>query len=358
MAISFGSIREKVLAGHRLSPEEGLFLFSPQRDLHAVGELAAAVRRRKNDEKAFYSINAHLNPTNVCTHRCPICAYSRDAGDPDAYEMTEEQIDEHVRDAVDAGCTEIHIVGGLHPGKDYAWYRGIVSQVRAAAPDVFIKAWTAEEIAHFAKLAGMSIRKTLEDLIAAGLNGMPGGGAEVFAPEIRKQIAPKKIDAETWLAIHGEAHALGLKTTATMLYGHLEKPEHRIDHLVRLRDQQDRSGGFLAFVPLQFHPEGTQFADLEPATGLTDLKVVAISRLMLDNFDHIKAYWVSLGLGTAQTALAYGADDLDGTVRRERIHHAAGAKSPQALGIEDLRDLIEEAGLVPVQRDSVYNEVA
>ncbi len=357
MQVSFESIREKVLEGRRLTFEEGVFLFRPDVDLHAIGELATVVRRRKNDDIAYYSINAHLNPTNVCGHRCPICAFSRDVDAPDAYEMSEEQIVEHVRQAVEGGCTEIHIVGGIHPEKDYAWYRGIISRVRAAAPDAFIKAWTALEIAHFAKISRMSVRETIVDLMKAGLNGMPGGGAEIFAPEIRRQIAPTKLDAKTWLSIHAEAHALGLKTTATMLYGHLERPEHRIDHLVQLRAQQDRTGGFLAFVPLVFHPEGTRFADLEQASGLDDLRVIAVSRLILDNFDHIKAYWVSLGLGTAQAALAYGADDLDGTIRKERIHHAAGAKSPEALGVDDLCDLIEEAGFRPVQRDSLYRKV-
>jgi aminodeoxyfutalosine synthase len=348
------SIRDKALAGQRLSAAEGEFLFEPEVDLHVVGDLANRVRERKNGNLAYYNINAHLNPTNVCLYRCPLCAYSCDVGDPRAYVMSGEEMLARAQEAVDNGCTELHIVGGLHPEKPFSWYLEILRNVHEAYPSLHLKAWTAVEIARFAQLAETTAEAVLKELIAAGLGSLPGGGAEIFDPEIRRQIAPRKIDAETWLAVHRTAHSLGLRTNATMLYGHLENARHRIDHLVRLRALQDETSGFQAFIPLSFHPEGTRFGHLKPPSGLLDLRTVAISRLMLDNFDHIKAYWISLGIGTAQAALAYGADDLDGTVRHELIHHEAGAKTPEILSVDQLRGLILEAGREPVERDTLY----
>jgi len=353
------SIRAKVEAGERLSAADGEFLFSPEVDLHAVGELADAVRRRKNGETVFYNINLHINPTNVCVFRCALCAYSceDESGDPRCYAMDRQDILDRGREATEAGCTELHIVGGAHPSKPFEWYLGLIRDLHEAFPRLHLKAWTAVEIDHFSRITKRPVRSILEELMAAGLGSMPGGGAEIFDPQVRTQICPRKADAQTWLDIHRTAHELGLKTNASMLYGHIESAEHRVDHLVRLRQLQDATGGFQAFVPLAFHPEHTAMAHLRRVSPLVDLRVTAVSRLMLDNFDHIKAYWISLGVGTAQTALAYGADDLDGTVRRERIHHDAGADSPEALTVDQLRALIAEAGRVPVERDSLYRPV-
>jgi aminodeoxyfutalosine synthase len=350
-------IGAKVEAGERLSAADGEFLFSPAVDLHAVGELADIVRRRKNGEVAYYNLNLHVNPTNVCIFRCALCAYSRDEEDPRAYTMSDAGILAQAKEAVDAGCTELHLVGGVHPQKTFDWYLGITRDLRAAFPRLHLKAWTAVEVDHFAHIARRSVRSILEDLLEAGLGSMPGGGAEIFDPQVRSEICPRKADARAWLDIHRTAHQLGLRTNASMLFGHIESVEHRIDHLVQLRQLQDTTGGFQAFVPLAFHPENTPLRRLQRVSPLMDLRVVAVSRLMLDNFDHVKAYWISLGVGTAQTALAYGADDLDGTVRQERIHHEAGATSPEALTVEQLRALISEAGREPVERDSLYRRV-
>lgn len=356
------AIRAKVESCQRLSREDGEFLFRPDVDLHAVGRLADRVRRRKNASVAFYNVNAHLNPTNVCVYRCPLCAYSRDPSDPDAYVMTRDEILARGREAVEAGATELHIVGGLHPAKDYAWYRGILADLHEAYPALHLKAWTPIEIAWFAETSGRTVREILEDLKGVGLGSMPGGGAEMFDAEIRAQIAPRKANAETWLAVHRTAHALGLRTNATMLYGHVERAvaaRSRVDHLLRLRELQDETGGFQAFIPLAFHPEGTPLAQRvpRPPTALDDLRTIAVSRLLLDNFDHIKAYWISLGVPTAQIALGYGADDLDGTVRHEKIHHEAGSKAPETLTVEELEALIREAGFEPVERDTLYRRV-
>ncbi|MCS7305963.1 MAG: aminofutalosine synthase MqnE [Thermoguttaceae bacterium] len=351
-------IEAKVEAGRRLSAEEGLWLFDPSLSLHRLGQWADRVCRRLHGQVVYYVRNAHLNPTNVCALRCPICAYSRAAGDPDAFTMSVEEVLAEVQEAVDAGCTEIHIVGGLHPEKPYQWYRDLLRLVHEAFPQLHLKAWTAVEIAWFAQQTDRSIRAILEDLIQVGLGSLPGGGAEIFANRVRQQITPRKIDAQTWLAVHREAHRLGLRSNATMLYGHLETPAERIDHLIQLRQLQDETGGFLAFVPLAFHPARTQLAHLSGPTGLDDLRTMAVSRLILDNIPHLKAYWVSLGVGTAQTALAYGANDFEGTVRQERIHHAAGSPAPLALSVQEICRLIRETGRQPVERDSLYRPIS
>lgn len=357
MNVFLDQLRDKVSRGERLTRADGEFLFGPDVDLHAVGELADLVRQRKNGNVAYYNINAHLNPTNVCIFRCPLCAYSCDAGDAKGYVLAGDEILACGQEAMDAGATELHIVGGIHPEKPFDWYLGILRDLHQAFPPLHLKAWSAVEIAWFSTLTGRSHQFVLEAMIEAGLGSLPGGGAEIFHTDVRSRIAPRKADAETWLEVHRAAHRLGLRSNATMLYGHVETAAHRVDHLLRLRDLQDETGGFQAFIPLSFHPEGTQFRHLEKPSGPLDLRVVAISRLLLDNFDHIKAYWISLGVGTAQVALAYGADDLDGTVRQERIHHDAGATSPQVLSVEQLRGLIREAGREPVERDTLYRPV-
>jgi aminodeoxyfutalosine synthase len=353
----FDTIRQKVESAERLSAMEGEYLYRADVDLHAIGELADIVRRRKNGNVAYYNLNAHLNPTNVCVYRCALCAYSHDDDDRNAYVLSIDDILKRGREASASGCTEMHIVSGAHPDKPYEWYVEIIRQLHAALPRLHLKAWTAVEIDWFSKISKRSVKSVLDEMVSAGVSSMPGGGAEIFDPEVRTRIAPRKADARTWLSVHRAAHVLGLKTNASMLYGHIESIEHRIDHLVQLRQLQDVTGGFQAFVPLAFHPKNTHFNYLPGPSALDDLRTVAVSRLMLDNFDHIKAYWISLGIGTAQTALAYGADDLDGTVTQEKIHHAAGAKTPTSLTLSDLRSLITEAGRKPIERDSLYRRV-
>lgn len=350
-------IEEKVERGERLTHQDGLVLFDPNTPLHEVGRLADLVRRRKNGDVAYYNINSHLNPTNVCVYRCVFCAFRADLRDPKGYVMSDDQILARGREAVENGCTEMHIVGGLHHQKKYEWYVHLVQLLHDAFPQLHLKAWTAVEINWFEFLAKKPVRAILEDLKAAGLGSMPGGGAEIFHPEIRDQICEHKADANHWLDIHRTAHQLGLKTNCTMLYGHLEQPWHRVDHLIRLRQLQDETGGFQTFVPLAFHPQNTGLAHLRQPSAIDDLRTIAVSRLMLDNIPHIKAYWIMLGLGTAQTALAYGADDLDGTVRHELIYHDAGATTPQMLSVDHIRRLITEAGFEPVERDTLYRHV-
>ncbi len=358
-------IAEKLDAGDFLSREEGLFLFGEDVSLHRLGVFADRLRRRINGNVGWYNINTHLNPTNRCTLRCPLCAFHAVPGSSKAYTLTFDEMLRRASEAVLAGCTELHIVGGIHPENPYSWYRDIVSRIREIGPRLHIKAWAAPEIAHFAASSGMSVEEVLRDLREAGLNSLPGGGAEIFAPEPRRQIAPKKIDADTWLAIHGTAHRLGIPTNATMLFGHVESVADRVDHLLRLRDLQgeslqsghgdDAGTGFDAFVPLVY--QSHERLPLEPLPAASILRTVAISRLLLPNIPHIKAYWVTFGVALAQMSLGYGADDLDGTIRGERVHHEAGSPAPTSLGVEELRSLIAETGLEPVERDSRYHPV-
>ena len=271
--------------------------------------------------------------------------------------MSDEQILARGQEAVDHGCTEMHIVGGLHHQMKYEWYLGIVRLLHEAFPQLHLKAWTAVEINWFEFLARKPVRAILEEMAEAGLGSLPGGGAEIFHPEVRDQLCEHKADTAKWFEIHRIAHQLGLKSNCTMLYGHIENAFHRVDHLIRLRTLQDETGGFQTFVPLAFHPENTGLAQLSKPSAIADLRTIAVSRLMLDNIPHIKAYWIMLGLGTAQAALSYGADDLDGTVRHELIYHDAGATTPEMLSVEDIRRLIVEAGREPVERDTLYRRV-
>jgi aminodeoxyfutalosine synthase len=351
------SIRDKVAAGVRLSLEDGLFLFDPQVSLQEVGMLANLVRERKNGNVAYYNINTHLNPTNVCVYRCVFCAFRADLKSPKGYLMTDEQILARGQEAVDAGATEMHIVGGLHHQMKYEWYINIVRILHAAYPQLHLKAWTGVEIDWFSRITGRSVRQVLEELVDAGLGSLPGGGAEIFHEDVRGKICEHKADAANWLEIHRTAHQLGLRSNATMLYGSLENSFHRVDHLLRLRALQDETAGFQVFIPLAFHPDNTNLSHLKKPSGLDDLRTMAVSRLMLDNFDHIKAYWIMLGIPTAQTALAYGADDMDGTVRHELIYHDAGATTPECLSVEDIKRLIQEAGREPIERDTLYRRV-
>ena len=351
------SIRDKVEQGGRLQLEDGIFLYSPEVPLHEVGELANYVREKINGNVGYYNINTHLNPTNVCVYRCRFCAFRSDLRDPKGYAMSDEQILHRGQEAVDNGCTEMHIVGGLHHKLGYDWYRGIIEKLHTAFPKLHLKGWTAVEINWFEFLTKMSSKEILQDLKQVGLGSMPGGGAEIFHPEVRDQLCEHKANSHKWLEIHQAAHEIGLKTNCTMLYGHVEQAYHRIDHLLRLRELQDKTGGFQTFIPLAFHPENTKLSHLKKPSGLMDLRTMAICRLMLDNIPHIKAYWIMLGIGTAQTALAYGADDIDGTVRHELIYHDAGATTPEMLNVEQIKHLIVEAGREPVERDTVYHHI-
>lgn len=352
-------IRDKVERRERLSFDDGMVLFE-EADLFTLGELANTVRERKNGNFAYYNVNTHLNPTNVCVYRCTFCAFRADLRAEKGYVMTDEAILARASEAESRGATELHIVGGLHHQLPYDWYLNVVRIIHRAHPRLHLKAYTAVEWDWFARLTGRTTRDILAEFKDAGLGSLPGGGAEIFHPDVRDKICEHKADAEGWIRIHREAHALGLRSNATMLYGHIEKSEHRVDHLLRLRALQDETGGFQTFIPLAFHPDNTKLAELEhlqKPSILVDLRVMAVSRLLLDNFPHIKAYWVMLGIPTAQLSLSYGADDIDGTVVHEKIYHDAGSDSPQELTVAQLRRLIEEAGRVPVERDTLYNEV-
>jgi aminodeoxyfutalosine synthase len=352
-------IRGKVETGRRLSFEDGMFL-EERADLFTLGELANLVRERKNGNIAYYNVNTHLNATNVCIYRCIFCAFRADLKSEKGYVMPDEQILHRAEEAQNRGATELHIVGGLHHQLPYEWYLNVVRIIHQHYRRLHLKAYTAVEWDWFSQLTGRPTRDILAEFKDAGLGSLPGGGAEIFHPEVRDIICEHKADAAAWLRIHREAHQLGLRSNATMLYGHIEKPMHRIDHLCKLRDLQDETGGFQTLIPLAFHPDNTKLGadrNLQKPSGIMDLRMIAISRLMLDNFAHIKAYWIMLGIPTAQLALSYGADDIDGTVVHEKIYHDAGSDTPQELTVAQLRRLIEEAGRVPTERDTLYNEV-
>ncbi|MBI1914980.1 MAG: aminofutalosine synthase MqnE [Planctomycetes bacterium] len=354
--VRLSAIRDKVEAGQRLSFEDGVHLYENV-DLFTLSELANLVRERKNGNNAYYNVNTHLNPTNVCVYRCTFCAFRADLKSPKGYVMSDAQILERAAEADRRGATELHIVGGLHHQLPYEWYLNVVRIIHEAHPRLHLKAYTAVEWDWFQRLTGRPTKDLLAEFKAAGLGSLPGGGAEIFHPEVRDKICEHKADAASWLRIHREAHRLGLRSNATMLYGQIEEVRHRVDHLVRLRELQDETGGFQTFIPLAFHPDNTNLSHIPKPSGLLDLKTMAVSRLMLDNFPHVKAYWVMLGIKTAQVALSFGADDLDGTVVHEKIYHDAGSDSPQELSVEEIRRLIREAGRVPVERDTLYNEV-
>jgi aminodeoxyfutalosine synthase len=351
-------IAAKVAAGERLSREDGIALYASH-DLIGIGQLADHVRRRINGETVYFMVNRHINPTNICENRCKFCAFSRSPGQEGAYEMTLDEIVAAAEEAVPDGAYEIHIVGGLHPDWPFQFYLDMISRLREALPPhVIIQAFTAVEIEYYAKISGLTTLEVLRQLKEAGLDAMPGGGAEIFSERTRAAAWDKKTSADDWLRIHGEAHSLGIKTNCTMLYGHIETTDERVDHLIRLREQQDASGGFLAFIPLAFHPLNTELSELPGTTGYDDLKTLAIARLMLDNIPHVKAFWIMLGLKVAQLSTVFGVDDLDGTVVEEKITHMAGAATPEALSKDDLISMIVETGHVPVERDTLYNVVA
>jgi len=349
-------IAARVLAGERLSAEDGLALYG-SRDVLAVGWLANHVRERMHGDLAYFNVNRHINPTNVCVAACKLCAFGRKKGDPAGYTMALDEAYETAASGYSEAVTEFHIVGGLHPDLPLEFFLDLVQGLKERFPKVHIKAFTMVEIAFLARRAKLTIEQTLGKLRDAGVDSMPGGGAEIFAPRVRSIICDHKIDGSEWLETARTAHKMGFRSNATMLYGHIENDEDRVDHLMKLRDLQDETGGFQTFIPLAFHPENTPLDHLPVTTGLTDIRQIAVGRLMLDNFAHIKAYWQMMTPKIAQIALRFGADDLDGTVIEEKIYHDAGATTPQGMTRKELCRLITEAGRVPVERDTLYHAV-
>ncbi|HXX72003.1 MAG TPA: aminofutalosine synthase MqnE [Candidatus Acidoferrum sp.] len=349
-------IADKVLANTRLTSEDGLTLFQSH-DLLAVGWLANHVREQRHGDVCYYNINRHINPTNVCVAHCKLCAFGRSPEAAGAYTFSLEEVFARAREGVAQGATELHIVGGLHPDLPFDHYLDLIRGLKQRFPQVHLKAFTAVEVHYYARLSKLSIRDTLLKMKEAGVDSLPGGGAEIFHPRVRRIICDHKVSGQMWLQIARTAHEIGLRSNATMLFGHVETLEERVDHLVRLRETQDRTHGFVAFIPLEFHPANTGLAHIPKPTGIDALKTIAVARLMLDNFDHIKAYWIMLTPRIAQIALGFGANDLDGTVVEEKIYHDAGATTPEHLTRAELERLIRAAGRVPIERDTLYNRV-
>ena len=349
-------IAAKVMAGERLSYEDGLVLYRTA-DILAVGWLANYVREKMHGDLTYFNINRHINPTNICVANCKLCAFGRKKGDPRGYTMTLEQAWATAATGYSEAVTEFHIVGGLHPDLTLDYFLDLVRGLKERFPKVHIKAFTMVEVAFFARRAKLSIEETLKRMREAGVDSMPGGGAEIFAERVRSIICDHKIDGSEWLDTARLAHQMGFKSNATMLYGHVENEEDRVDHLLKLRALQDETGGFQAFIGLAFHPENTQLDHLPQTTGLGDIRQIAVSRLLLDNFPHIKAYWQMLTPKIAQIALRFGANDLDGTVVEEKIYHDAGAETPQGMSRKELCRLITEAGRTPIERDTLYRAV-
>lgn len=347
---------DKTLSGKRLSLEDGLRLYHTQ-NLPLLGLFASIVRKRLNGDNAYYIYNQHINYSNICTNLCKFCAFGKEKGAKGAYEMSLEEIFHKVRERLDEPISEIHIVGGLHPELSYAYYLDMLKGIKAIRPSVHIQAFTCVEIAHLANLAGKSVEDTLAELVDAGLGSIPGGGAEVFSHRVRERLCPTKLSGEDWIKVAKIAHKMGIKSNATMLYGHIESIEERLEHLIALREAQDETNGFMCFIPLAFHPKNTALEGMSSTGGIDDLKTIAISRLMLDNFPHIKAYWVMLGSKIAQVALSFGADDLDGTVLEEKITHMAGAETSQAMTRHEIENMIRAADRTPVERDTLYNPI-
>jgi aminodeoxyfutalosine synthase len=349
-------ISERVLAGERLDSEDGLALFESS-DLLAVGWLANHVREQRHGNVCYFNVNRHINPTNVCVAHCKLCAFGRSPDSPGAYTYALDEVVARAAQGVGEGATEFHIVGGLHPDLPFDYYLDLIRGLKGRFPQVHLKAFTMVEVHYYARLSKLSIRDTLLKMKEAGVDSLPGGGAEIFHPRVRRIICDHKVSGTMWLSIARTAHELGLPSNATMLFGHVETLEERVDHLVRLREMQDRTHGFVAFIPLEFHPDNTALSHLPKPTGMDALKTIAVSRLMLDNFDHIKAYWIMLTPRIAQIALNFGANDLDGTVVEEKIYHDAGATTPEGLTRAELERLIRAAGRVPVERDTLYRPV-
>ncbi len=349
-------IAKKVLAGERLSMEDGILLYRTP-DLLAVGWLANHVREKRHGDITYYNVNRHINPTNVCVAHCKLCAFGRDPNAPGAYTFALEEIYTRAAQGVREGATEFHIVGGLHPDLPFEYFLEMIRGLKQRCPGVHLKAFTMVEVGYFARIAKLSIEETLRQMKEAGVDSLPGGGAEIFHPRVRKIICDHKVSGQMWLSIARKAHEAGLRTNATMLYGHVETEEERVDHLMKLRELQDETHGFVTFIPLAFHPDNTALSHIPHPSGYTDLRNIAVARLMLDNFDHIKAYWIMLSPAIAQIAQRFGASDLDGTVAEEKIYHDAGALTSEFTPRTELERLIRAAGRVPVERDTAYNRV-
>jgi aminodeoxyfutalosine synthase len=349
-------IARKVLAGERLTSDDGLALFQSN-DLLAVGWLANHVREQRHGDICYFNVNRHINPTNVCVAHCKLCAFGRSPDAPGAYTFSLDEVFARAAQGVAEGATEFHIVGGLHPDLAFEYYLDLIRGLKQRFPHVHLKAFTMVEVHYYARISKLSVRDTLVKMKEAGVDSLPGGGAEIFHPRVRRIICDHKVSGTMWLSIARTAHELGMRSNATMLFGHVETLEERVDHLVRLRETQDQTRGFVAFIPLEFHPANTGLAHIPRPTAFDALKTIAVSRLMLDNFDHIKAYWIMLTPRIAQIALRFGANDLDGTVVEEKIYHDAGATTPEHLSRAELEKLITAAGRVPVERDTLYNRV-
>jgi aminodeoxyfutalosine synthase len=349
-------ILEKVQAGIRLDAEDGVALFKST-DILAVGYMANLVRERKNGNVTWFNVNRHINPTDVCVASCKLCAFGKRAKDPKAYTWSLDEVWHRAGEGWSEAVTEFHIVGGLHPELTLDWYCDMFRGLKQRFPEVHLKALTMVEVAYLAQRSKLSIRETLTKLIDAGVDSLPGGGAEIFSDRVRRIICDHKIDGNQWLDVARTAHQLGLKSNCTMLYGHIETEEDRVDHLVKLRELQDETEGFQTFIPLAFHPANTALEHIPSTTGFLDLKMIAVSRLMLDNISHIKAYWIMMTPKIAQIAQRFGADDLDGTVVEEKIYHEAGATTSQGMRRSELLRLIREAGREPMERDTLYRPV-
>jgi aminodeoxyfutalosine synthase len=354
-AAQIGDVAEKVLARERLSRADGERLY--RADLHAVGALANEVRERMHGDVAYFNVNQHVNYTNICNKLCRFCAFQRLPGQDGAYWWTPEQCAEKIREHLEEPVTEVHMVAGIHPKLEYGYYLELLRAVKRARPSIHIKAFTMVELDQIAKKAKKPLEDVLPELIDAGLGSVPGGGAEIFSERVRQETYHLKISGDEWLAIARKVHRAGLKSNCTMLHGHIETIEERVDHLDRLRTLQDETGGFQTYIPLSFHPENSEMADVAGPTALDELREIALGRLMLDNIPHVKAYWILMDIPIAQLALAYGADDVDGTVVEEKIYHEAGATTPQRVQRGELIRWIRDAGRVPVERDTLYNVV-
>jgi aminodeoxyfutalosine synthase len=347
---------EKVRAGERLSFDDGVLLYKSP-DILTVGWMANVVRERLHGNVTWFNVNRHINPTDVCVASCKLCAFGKKAKDPKAYAWSLEEVWHRAGEGWSEALTEFHIVGGLHPELTLDWYCEMLRGLKQRFPDVHLKAFTMVEIAYLAQRAKISIRETLERLRDAGMDSLPGGGAEVFSERVRRIICDHKIDGSKWLEVARTAHQLGLKSNCTMLYGHIETEEDRVDHLLKLRALQDDTHGFQTYIPLAFHPANTALDHISTTTGFDDIRAIAVARLLLDNIEHIKAYWIMMTPSVAQIAQRFGADDLDGTVVEEKIYHDAGATTSQSLRRSELLRLIREAGREPMERDTLYRPV-
>jgi len=355
-AAGLGAPAERILARQRLSLEDGLALYATP-DLYLLGELANLVRERLHGDLAYFNVNQHVNYTNYCNKFCSFCSFDRLPGQKGAYQLTPEQAAAKIRAQLHEPVTEVHMVAGVWPKIPYSYYLELLRAVKAAKPSIHVKAFTMVEIDQIAKVAGKPLAEVLEELKAAGLGSCPGGGAEIFAERIHAEGYRLKISGERWLELAGAVHRAGLRSNCTMLHGHIETSEEKVDHLDRLRRLQDETGGFQTYIPLSFHPENNEWSHLPGPSALDELREIAVGRLMLDNIAHVKAYWIMLSIPIAQLALSFGADDVDGTVVEEHIYHDAGATTPQEVQRAELVRWIREAGRVPVERDTLYNVV-